>query len=117
MQLRKEQGMETTRLLATAMAEQCRGAIEASGEEQHLELPDALRASHLRWMCLQIESHVEHWHLTRIHRWIGFIQAGMLANGMLSDTAASGRGGGGGGAGGGGPGGRGAGRGGGRGPI
>ena len=76
--------METTRLLATAMAERCRAAIEAAGEEQHLELPDALRASHLRWMCLQIESHVEHWHLVRIHRWIGFIQAGMLANGMLS---------------------------------
>jgi hypothetical protein len=34
-------------------------------------------------MCDNIQQHAEHWPSTKLHRWIGFVQAGMMANRML----------------------------------
>jgi hypothetical protein len=34
-------------------------------------------------MCKQIEGHAEDGPATKLHRWIGFVQAGMLANQIL----------------------------------
>ena len=47
------------------------------------DLPEALRLPHLLWMCNQIEEHASTIHATKLHRWIGFVQAGMLANGII----------------------------------
>jgi hypothetical protein len=35
------------------------------------------------WMCTKIESYAETWPATKLHRWIGFIQAAMVAHRML----------------------------------
>jgi hypothetical protein len=53
-----------------------------------VELPQALHPNHLLWMCEHIEKHAEDWPTTRRHRWIGFVQCGMIANGMLDFDAA-----------------------------
>ena len=74
--------MDNSSLLIVAMADQCRSLIRKS-EKADSDLPQALRPNHLLWMCDQIESHTEDWPATKLHRWIGFIQCGMLANRML----------------------------------
>ena len=34
-------------------------------------------------MCKLIVEHAEDWPATKLHRWVGFVQAGMIANYML----------------------------------
>ncbi len=79
--------MDQTSLLIVAMAEQCSGLIEKSPEITS-ELPQAIQPRHLRWMCKTIQQHAEDWPAVRLHRWIGFVQCGMMANGMLDLDAA-----------------------------
>jgi hypothetical protein len=74
--------MENTRLLIVAMAEQCRAVARESTRFER-ELPHALHPRHLLWMCDCITAHAEEWPITKLHRWIGFVQSGMLANRML----------------------------------
>ena len=74
--------MDHARLVA-AMAEKCKGVI-LSSENADVEMPDALRPKHLLWMCDRIQRHAEDWPDTKLHRWIGFVQCGMMANRMLS---------------------------------
>lgn len=74
--------MESARLLIVAMAEQCRCLI-ANWQSPDPALPKPLQPRHLLWMCRQIELHAEQGPLVRLHRWIGFIQAAMLAHRML----------------------------------
>jgi hypothetical protein len=74
--------MKTTHRLIVAMAAQCRSMIQKS-EASDLGLGGALRPRHLLWMCSKIEEHAESWPATRLHRWIGFVQCGMMANRML----------------------------------
>jgi hypothetical protein len=65
-----------------AMAEKCRSLIEGyniAGKD----FPRALLPKHLLWMCDQIEKHAAKWPDTKLHRWIGFVQCAMLANGIL----------------------------------
>jgi hypothetical protein len=64
------------------MAEQCSSLILESDSSDR-GLPKALQPEHLLWMCKQIEEHAENGPATKLHRWIGFVQAGMLANQML----------------------------------
>jgi hypothetical protein len=59
------------------MARQCRELMEQSKAED-AELPQALHPNHLLWMCGHIEEHAEDWPTTRLHRWIGFVQCGMM---------------------------------------
>ena len=64
------------------MAEKCRTLIEghhATGKD--LQRP--LLPKHLLWMCARIETHATDWPDTKLHRWIGFIQCAMIANGIL----------------------------------
>jgi len=75
--------MESTRLLSTAMAERCRSVI-LDHDDERADLPQTLRRKHLLWMCDSVQKHVEDWPGTRLHRWIGFIQAAMMANGMIN---------------------------------
>ena len=32
---------------------------------------------------MKIEDHAENWPITKLHRWIGFVQGGMMANRIL----------------------------------
>lgn len=75
--------VEQAHLLLVAMAERCLAVIQNKPEDKRFALPPALRPDHLRWMCQQVVEHAEHWPTSRSHRWIGFIQAGMMANYML----------------------------------
>lgn len=74
--------MDNPSLLVTAMASQCRETL-SEWHKLELGLPKSLQPKHLIWMCDKIEQHAEDWPATKLHRWIGFIQGGMLANQML----------------------------------
>jgi hypothetical protein len=74
--------MNQSDLLTLAMAAKCREMLEQSGQPV-LDLPAALRPKHLLWMCAQIELNAESWPMTKVHRWIGYIQGGMIANRIL----------------------------------
>lgn len=71
------------RALMQAMAKDCRGVIEGS-KGHPASLPQELRVRHLLWMCDQIEAQADQDDLARLNRWIGFVQAGLLANEMLT---------------------------------
>ena len=75
--------MEQANLLVLAMAERCQRIIQDKPEDVRFGLPESLRPDHLRWMCKEIVEHAESWPSTKLHRWIGFVQAGMIANYML----------------------------------
>ena len=79
--------MENARLIITAMAAKCRGVLQDS-ESAESGLPEALHRRHLLWMCDRIEQHAEDWPESKLHRWIGFVQGGLLANGILDLDAA-----------------------------
>ncbi len=64
------------------MADKCRALMEESTGVTS-ELPQALHPRHLLWMCGQITKLAESWPATKLHRWIGFVQCGMLANHIL----------------------------------
>ena len=74
--------MSDSRLLIAAMARECRALIHGTGGTGH-GLPGELRPEHLLGMCQRIERHAKDWPETKLHRWIGFVQCGMMANGML----------------------------------
>lgn len=74
--------MEDSRILVAAMAGKCRDVIRGSNEEVST-LPKALHSKHLLWMCDQIQQHAQTLPVTKMHRWIGFVQAAILANRML----------------------------------
>lgn len=65
-----------------AMAERCRELLERAPPNA-ADLPAPLLPSHLHWMCEQIEIHADDWPETKLHRWIGFVQCAMIANGVL----------------------------------
>jgi hypothetical protein len=75
--------MDQTNLLVRAMAERCLNIIEDKPKDVRFGLPDALVPDHLRRMCKLIVKHAEDWPAIKLHRWLGFIQAGMIANLML----------------------------------
>lgn len=76
--------MDNANQLIVAMAEKCLSVIqESQNRVPGPALPKALHPHHLIWMCEQIREHAEVRPVTKLHRWIGFIQAAMLANGML----------------------------------
>lgn len=74
--------METSRLLIAAMAEKCRAVMQKAPHVAR-DLPEVLGLTHLRWMCDRIETNAEIWPAARLHRWIGFVQAGAIANRIL----------------------------------
>lgn len=74
--------MEQADLLVVAMAERCKALIEGA-KSIDAGLPQALHPNHLIWMCERIGEQAEEWPVTKLHRWIGFVQCGMLANRIL----------------------------------
>lgn len=71
--------MEHANLLIAAMAETCRDKIRES-ENADPGLVRELQPEHLLWMCDRIEQHAEDWPASKLHRWVGFVQCGMMAN-------------------------------------
>jgi len=65
-----------------AMAEKCRSLIESNPITQK-DLPPALLPIHLSWMCDLIEKHATDWPDSKLHRWIGFVQCAIIANGII----------------------------------
>jgi hypothetical protein len=74
--------MDNASLLTVAMAERCRHLLLDSGTGNRA-LPRCLQHSHLLWMCEKIETNAEEWPATKLHRWIGFLQAAMVAHKIL----------------------------------
>jgi hypothetical protein len=74
--------MEKRELMMVAMAEKC-GQLIRESQLINASLAPALQPTYLLWMCGQIQKHVEHWSPAKQHRWLGFIQAGMVAHGMI----------------------------------
>lgn len=74
--------MDESAVLITAMAEKCK-TIVGAWDEPLTMLPRSLQPAHLEWMCERIQDHAEDWPATKLHRWIGFIQCALLANGMV----------------------------------
>lgn len=74
--------MNDSSLLVVAMAEQCRDRIAAAIDSAP-DLPQALHPRHLSWMCDQVIQHAGSGKEARLHRWIGFIQCGMMANRII----------------------------------
>ena len=74
--------MEQTSMLVIAMAEQCKSLIMRAGERDS-DLRAALGPHHLMWMCDRIRQHAEEWSPTKLHRWLGFVQCGMIANRII----------------------------------
>jgi hypothetical protein len=75
--------VDQANLLVRAMAERCLTILQDKPEDVRFGLPAPLRPEHLRRMCKLIVEHAEDWPATKLHRWIGFVQAGMIANFML----------------------------------
>jgi hypothetical protein len=75
--------VDQANLLVRAMAETCLRMMQDKPEDTRFALPESLSPNHLRRMCQLIVEHVEDWPAIKLHRWIGFVQAGMIANLML----------------------------------
>jgi hypothetical protein len=69
-------------MLVAAMAEECRQRLAAAAETG-ANVPLALHKSHLLAMCDTIVEHAETGDPLKLHRWLGFIQAALIANGTL----------------------------------
>jgi len=65
-----------------AVASMCRQTIQEFQCPQ-IDLPAQLQPQHLQWMCDQVEEHATDWPEGKLHRWLGFIQCGLMANRMI----------------------------------
>jgi hypothetical protein len=74
-------------MLSTAMAQRCKQLI-GEWDQSLAGLPPSLEPTHLIWMCNQIVLHTDDWPATKQHRWLGFVQAAMIANHMLDLASA-----------------------------
>lgn len=69
-------------LLMVAMAGRCKDLLLKSGTGNR-QLPKSLQHEHLLWMCKKIEQRAEEWPTTKLHRWIGYLQAAIIAHRIL----------------------------------
>lgn len=74
--------MDNQSLVIAAMAKECCALLEAT-KQLNSTLPKTLQPDHLLWMSRQISKHAEDWPPTKLHRWIGYVQCGMVGNRML----------------------------------
>jgi hypothetical protein len=74
--------MEKRELMMVAMAEKCGQMIKESGLI-NTSLAPTLQPVHLLWMCSRLQMHVGDWPQAKLHRWLGFIQAGMVAHRII----------------------------------
>jgi hypothetical protein len=74
--------MQAARNQIAAMAAECCAVLKQSNDDEP-KLPRPLHSTHLLWMCGQIQTQAKNWPVSRLHRWIGFVQAGILTNRIL----------------------------------
>lgn len=74
--------MDNQALVIAAMAKECCDLLET--KQSNSFLPKTLQPDHLLWMSRQISHHADGWAPTNLHRWIGYVQCGMVGNRMLS---------------------------------
>jgi hypothetical protein len=74
--------MTNDNLLMVAMSEHCRDLLLKSGTGNR-QLPKCLQHEHLLWMCKKIEQRAAEWPTTKLHRWLGYLQAAIIAHGIL----------------------------------
>ena len=74
--------MKHENLLVREMAERCECLLTDSPMTGS-DMPAPLQKEHVQWMCGKIKEHAEDWPLNKLHRWIGFVQAALLANRVL----------------------------------
>jgi hypothetical protein len=79
--------MDNSQLMIIAMADQCEQIIRDT-KKVNPAFPDSLQPNHLLWMCARIHHSAESWPLARLNRWLGFIQAAMIAQGMIDLNSA-----------------------------
>jgi hypothetical protein len=84
-QLEDELGVRTARQMAVRYAGHLEEKLREIREE---EVIDKVSVRHLRWMCGQIIEHTgyvpQEWSVTKLHRWIGYIQGVMVAKGYTT---------------------------------
>jgi hypothetical protein len=73
--------MDNQTLVIAAMAKECADLLET--KQPNSTLPKTLQPDHLLWMSRQISHYADDWPATKLHRWIGYVQGGMVANRML----------------------------------
>lgn len=71
------------------MAGVCRELIRRNVSMPVSDLPETLKVDQLSWMLDQICLHAGDWSAAKLHLWIGFVQCGMIANGILESTILS----------------------------
>lgn len=78
-------------VLAVEIARHCEKIISDSnkvnktGMQYDYDPPDERpRADHLLKMCEKIENHADEWPVTKLHRWVGFIQGSMVMAGLTT---------------------------------
>ena len=74
--------MDDQTLIIAALAKECCDLLRAQ-QPSNSTLPTTLQPEYLLWMSKQISSHADDWPLTKLHRWIGYVQCGMVGNRML----------------------------------
>jgi len=74
--------MQQHELMMVAMAEKC-GQLLQESQTTNATLATVLQPAHLQWMCGQLQKHAEHWPQAKQHRWLGYIQAGLVAHGII----------------------------------
>ena len=74
--------MDKHTLVIAAMANECCVLLEETTQSENT-LPRTLQPDHLLWMSKQISNHADDWPATKLHRWIGYVQGGMVGNRML----------------------------------
>lgn len=69
--------------LTLEIVQQCKKRIVEwqKSNKSNESLPECLQPNHLLWMCDLIQGN--DWPETKSHRWIGFIQAGMICSEII----------------------------------
>ncbi len=71
----------------TALADECQEFIRRNASPG-ADPPELIDINHLSWMLDQICLHAQDWPPTKLYLWIGFVQCGLIANGLLKPKTA-----------------------------
>lgn len=72
------------RALATEVAQSCYTKLQKFAILPNLLENRPVALSHLAWMCEEIIANADKWPVTKLHRWLGFIQGCFVVYGISS---------------------------------
>jgi hypothetical protein len=61
---------------------------DVTAEEILTKGPEGTIPAHLLWLCDQMVDKSEQWPVTRLHRWVGYIQGCMVSRGIPTSMSA-----------------------------